>query len=134
MTFKKEAMIQMDCMKDIVLKELSKPPVGSNTKCAYYPCHHMGQECTFCYCPFYPCNDKEVGGEEIISRNGTPVWSCMYCHFMHSEDSAEYVHNRLSVEGIDDEIKLKTLFDEVKRLFFYPRREHWIELAERQKE
>ena len=118
----------------IVRSEIGRGWIGSNRRCNYYPCHYDGQDCTFCYCPFYPCNDKEVGGEEIISRNGTPVWSCMHCHFMHSEDSAEYVHNRLSVEGIDDEIKLKTLFDEVKRLFFYPRREHWIELAERQKE
>jgi threonine-phosphate decarboxylase len=127
-------MSQMECMKDRVRKELSKPPMGSNTKCTYYPCHHSGQDCTFCYCPFYPCNDKEVGGREITSRKGAPVWSCMQCHFMHSKEPTEYVHNRLSIEGIDDEERLRALFDEVKELFFYPKQEHWMELAEHQKE
>lgn len=127
----REDTIRMDCMKNVVLKELSKPPVGSNTECAYYPCHHMGQECTFCYCPFYPCNDEEVGGKVVISRSGEPVWSCMNCHFMHSKGPAEYVHYQLNTVGIDDEIALRSLFDEAKRRFFYPSREYWEQLAER---
>ena len=112
-------------MKDIVLKELSIEPVGSCTDCAYYPCHHEGQDCTFCYCPFYPCGDTEVGGEMIISRKGEPVWSCMNCHFIHEKGAAEYVHHRLRVMGFDDDTDLESLFKHVKEVFFYPDRERW---------
>ena len=31
-------------------------------KCPYYPCHHFeGQDCTYCFCPLYPCEDPELG-------------------------------------------------------------------------
>lgn len=115
-------------MKEVVLKELSKQPVGSNTECAYYPCHHDGQDCTFCYCPFYPCNDKEVGGEEIVSRRGRPVWSCKHCHFMHDRGASEYVHQRLSIKDLDDPSGLADLFEETKMKFYVPERERWDEL------
>ena len=118
----------MECMRDIVLKELSNAPVGSNTDCAYYPCHHEGQDCTFCYCPFYPCNDVEVGGKEVMSKKGEPVWSCMGCHFVHSKEVSEYIHHRLRLTGFDENTDLDSLFKDIKEIFFYPERERWINL------
>ena len=32
----------------------SGKPACRNT-CQYYPCHFHNQDCTFCFCPFYPC-------------------------------------------------------------------------------
>ena len=31
-----------------------KEVVGSDESCEYYPCHFVGQDCTWCFCPFYP--------------------------------------------------------------------------------
>lgn len=121
----------MRCNREIVLSELSKPPVGSDTDCAYYPCHHEGQDCTFCYCPFYPCNDAQVGGREVISKKGIPVWSCKHCHIMHSKEPVEYVHRQLNIKGYGDDDELKSLFEDMKRLFFYPNRDHWESFDER---
>ncbi|MDO5851530.1 MAG: precorrin-3B C(17)-methyltransferase, partial [Methanobacteriaceae archaeon] len=36
---------------------------GPNTDCEYFPCHTYHQNCTFCFCPFYPCGDGSTGGE-----------------------------------------------------------------------
>jgi threonine-phosphate decarboxylase len=45
-------------------KARGKGPLGSNRECNYYPCHFESQDCTFCFCPFYPCQDgrTEVSG------------------------------------------------------------------------
>ena len=120
----------LDCNREIVQKELSKEPVGSNRKCAYYPCHHEGQDCTFCYCPFYPCNDTELGGKEVTSRRGGTVWSCMGCHFMHDKDVTEYVHHRLRIIGFEEDTDLSQLLRDVKELFFYPDRERWSRMED----
>ena len=120
----------MDCMSDVVRKELKRGCIGSNTKCKYHPCHHEGQDCTFCYCPFYPCNDPEVGGEEIVSpKRGTPVWSCMNCHFIHTRPVAEYVFEKLKDSDFPDGVDLKGLFADVKSRFLdsceeFPKRPH----------
>jgi len=49
--------------------------------CKYYPCHYEGQDCTFCYCPLYPCKDETLGkwvkGE---------VWDCSDCTIMHDKN------------------------------------------------
>jgi len=52
--------------------------------CEYYPCHFEGQDCTFCYCPFYPCKDERSGGKFIKSSKGNgEVWSCVDCYIPH---------------------------------------------------
>jgi len=52
--------------------------------CEYYPCHFEGQDCTFCFCPFYPCNDVE-------SSTGKMVWSCVDCTIIHEPEVAEEI-------------------------------------------
>jgi threonine-phosphate decarboxylase len=64
---------------------------GSNTQCPYYPCHFPGQDCTFCYCPFNPCEDERTGGEWICGSGGRKGWSCMDCCLIHESGVAQQV-------------------------------------------
>ncbi len=59
-------------------------------ECPYYPCHFEGQDCTYCYCPLYPCEDPELG-EWIRSRRGYPVWTCKDCVLLHKKKAVDYL-------------------------------------------
>ncbi len=67
---------------------------GPNYECKYYPCHFYGQDCTFCYCPFYPCLIYDLGGELILTDDGY-VWSCKGCTWVHEKEIAEEIIHRL---------------------------------------
>ncbi len=74
-------------MRERTLKELFQVLSGvEKGNCEYYPCHFEGQNCDFCYCPFYPCLIHETGGY----LKGK-VWSCQNCDFIHRKDVAERV-------------------------------------------
>lgn len=50
--------------------------------CPYYPCHNFSdQQCSFCYCPIYPCMDTNLG--HLIETPNGELWSCMDCKFIH---------------------------------------------------
>lgn len=70
----------------VLVSQVSKGDIGSNTECAHYPCHHPGQNCTFCFCPLYPCLDPELGMHVTSKRTGGQVWSCQGCLWMHRDD------------------------------------------------
>ncbi len=63
----------------------------SRIDCEYYPCHIEGQDCTFCFCPFYPCGDVRTGGELLRRATGGTVWSCAKCSIIHRGDIADEV-------------------------------------------
>ncbi|MDD5616615.1 MAG: threonine-phosphate decarboxylase CobD [Candidatus Methanoperedens sp.] len=63
----------------------------SRVDCEYYPCHFEGQDCTFCFCPFYPCEDTRTGGKLIPKSTGGTVWSCIGCRLIHEQKIAEKV-------------------------------------------
>ncbi len=65
--------------------------VGSKRDCEYYPCHFEGQDCTFCYCPFYPCLLYRLGGEIVKSSSGDYVWSCKNCRWIHERENVEEI-------------------------------------------
>jgi len=65
---------------------------GSNTGCEYYPCHYHPQNCTFCYCPFYPCGDPSTGGHWIKEKQ---VWSCEECDWIHHDDTVQCIQGKL---------------------------------------
>ena len=67
----------------------------------------------------FDCNDPEVGGKEVISRKGVPVWSCKECHFLHTKEVSEYVHQRLRASGYDEDTDLDSLFCEIKSMFLH---------------
>lgn len=50
-------------------------------KCPYYPCHKGLEDCTYCYCPIYPCKHKEFG--EWIGKENGKVWDCSKCLIFH---------------------------------------------------
>ncbi len=67
----------------------------SRVDCEYYPCHFEGQDCTFCFCPFYPCEDARTGGKLISKSTGGTVWSCIGCRLIHEGAIAEKVLEEL---------------------------------------
>jgi adenosylcobinamide hydrolase len=65
-------------------------PRDKGGKCEYYPCHFEGQDCTYCYCPLYPCEDPELG-EWIKSSRGCPVWTCKDCTLLHKKRAVDHL-------------------------------------------
>ncbi|MCE8424159.1 MAG: aminotransferase class I/II-fold pyridoxal phosphate-dependent enzyme [Candidatus Methanoperedens sp.] len=78
----------------------------SRINCEYYPCHFEGQDCTFCFCPFYPCEDERTGGEYIQRTTGGTVWSCAGCDVIHRGQIAEKV-----LKGLMKERKIKEIWN-----------------------
>lgn len=103
-------------------KELAETEIGkvlvrgvaarSRIDCEYYPCHFEGQDCTFCFCPFYPCEDKRTGGELIKRSAGGSVWSCSGCDLIHRSDIAEKVLKEL-MKGTDKKNIWKKIMEPV---------------------
>ncbi len=58
--------------------------------CENFPCHCPEQDCSLCFCPFYPCNDRRTGG-----RNIDGSWCCESCHLIHRPTVAEMVMDAL---------------------------------------
>ncbi|HUL39697.1 MAG TPA: cobyric acid synthase, partial [Methanomassiliicoccales archaeon] len=83
--------------RKIVEKEVSGAIKGSDLSCSYYPCHYQGQDCTFCYCPLYPCLDASLG-EFVESRKGGEVWSCAKCFWVHRPEVASSMHSELRAD------------------------------------
>ncbi len=86
--------------------------MGSNKECAYYPCHFEGQDCTFCFCPFYPCEDERTGGTWVESSSGGQVWSCLDCDVMHQEDVVDDLLSVFTREGLNEK-SVKKAWNEV---------------------
>ena len=89
-------------------EELSAGDIGTNTSCAWYPCHFKGQNCSLCFCPFYPCMDSELG-EMVKGKNG-PVWSCQECFWLHRHDVTADFFRELNGRKLDD-VSQKDLMD-----------------------
>lgn len=65
-----------------------------NKKCDYFPCHTRLSDCTFCYCPFYPCKDKHFG-KYIVTRGGRKIWSCKDCNWIHNKNIVDRIFNMI---------------------------------------
>lgn len=78
--------------------------------CDYYPCHFSKEEsdsyqdCTFCFCPFYPCFDDRTGG-----RFKDELWDCEACIIIHREDVVDMIMESLmlgdALEDIWDKVE-----------------------------
>ncbi|MBR2254370.1 MAG: cobyric acid synthase [Candidatus Methanomethylophilaceae archaeon] len=109
----------MDCIKKKVNEEIAAGWKGSDLSCEYHPCHFKGQDCTFCYCPFYPCEDEDLGSF-IVGRRGEKIWSCTECLLIHRTEACRFLMSevkRLGIENAEDS-RLRGLFPEFKRRFF----------------
>lgn len=72
---------------------------ASRGTCQYYPCHFKGQDCTFCFCPFYACEDERTGGKWIVGSSGNKVWSCENCTYIHQSTLSRQILDILMEEG-----------------------------------
>ncbi|MBQ1463113.1 MAG: cobyric acid synthase, partial [Candidatus Methanomethylophilus sp.] len=79
----------MKTIKKRVEDEIIAGNIGSNRECPYHPAHFKGQNCSFCYCPFYPCED-ERNGHYIRGTKIGDIWSCEDCLFIHRDRTVEY--------------------------------------------
>ncbi len=109
-----------DLIRKQVESELEKGDIGCNVGCDYYPCHFEGQNCSFCYCPFYPCEDP-VMGYFVTSRSGKPVWSCEDCLFCHRNEVVDFTFGKVREMGLKagDPRFLTEVFPEAKRRFWH---------------
>ncbi|MGB9936285.1 MAG: precorrin-3B C(17)-methyltransferase [Methanobacterium sp.] len=87
---------------------------GPNFECDYYPCHGGGENCTFCYCPFYPCGDSSTGGKWIKEKG---VWSCESCNWIHEDKTVKCIKSKLPeiLEEVDDLKKRKKALLKLRR-------------------
>ncbi|MBE6493478.1 MAG: precorrin-3B C(17)-methyltransferase [Methanosphaera stadtmanae] len=75
--------------------------IGKNSDCEYFPCHNDQENCTFCYCPFYPCADGSTGGKWITDKN---VWNCKNCNWIHKDEVVDEILDYIkeNVKSMDD--------------------------------
>jgi Zn-finger protein len=64
-----------------------------NRACKFFPCHTGLEDCTFCYCPFYPCLDKKKGKFIHSSKSKNDIWSCESCNWIHKRKVIEKIFN-----------------------------------------
>lgn len=114
-----DTSVPMDCIKKKVNEELQQGWLGCNKSCDYHPCHFTGQDCTFCYCPFYPCHDTDLG-EMIKGRHGD-VWACTDCLFIHRKDVCQFVISEIERLGIKEagDPRFKDIFTDAKSRFHH---------------
>ena len=94
------------------LEDAAKGTHSGRDTCEYYPCHFEDQDCTFCFCPFYACEDECTGGKWVERSSGGMVWSCVDCHIMHNPDIAQRILDILMEKG-DTEENLKIAWEKV---------------------
>jgi len=104
--------------REKVVSEIREGVKGTDHDCRYNPCHFPGQDCTFCFCPLYPCEDPELG-KLVKGRDGKDVWSCQDCYWTHRPDVARELHQLLThrVGGEDAPIDTKSIKAVLERKF-----------------
>lgn len=88
--------------------------LGPDKKCKDYPCHFDGQDCTWCFCPFYPCEDESTGGGWTKDEwaGGEIVWGCKNCNWIHTSKVAKCVLSEfLGIAKTIEEIPQKKLVE-----------------------
>ncbi|MCL2032624.1 MAG: cobyric acid synthase [Methanomassiliicoccaceae archaeon] len=109
----------MDNITKKVREEIERGWIGSDKDCPYHPCHFTGQDCTFCYCPFYPCLDEDLG-QVLRSKRGSDIWNCTYCLFIHRPEVGRYVMSEIKDMEITDpkDPRIKHILARAKERFY----------------
>lgn len=63
----------------------------NNIGCKFFPCHKGLEDCTFCYCPFYPCLNNNRGNYVYSKRLKRDVWSCQDCSWIHKKEIVDEI-------------------------------------------
>ena len=87
--------------------------LGAIRDCEYYPCHPDLEDCTWCFCPFYPCEDESTGGR-WFRRGKREVWSCASCHWVHNPETAAKILEKLKALNINSIEDLETRQSEIR--------------------
>ncbi|MCQ2052978.1 MAG: cobyric acid synthase [archaeon] len=108
----------MKCIRSRIEKAIERGDIHCNIRCEYHPCHFKGQNCSFCYCPFYPCNDVDLG-KFIVSGN-EHVWDCSQCLFVHRNDVVAYSFSKFKELGITkaEDRRIHDVLSDAKKRFF----------------
>ena len=111
-------MMPMEKIAKKVNEEIQRGWLGPNLSCPYHPAHFTGQDCSFCYCPFFPCNDKTFGWE-LQGRHG-PVWNCSDCLFIHRTPVVKFIYSEIERLGIKDakDPRFDDIFRDAKAKFW----------------
>ncbi len=70
-----------------------------NQACSYFPCHEHLEDCTFCFCPFYPCQEEGLGKYVYSSRLNKKVWSCKSCNWIHQRKTVDRIYRLIREHG-----------------------------------
>lgn len=80
----------------------------TNEACKYFPCHKGLEDCTFCYCPFYPCLDTKRGNYVHSQKLNKNIWSCQNCNWVHKKEVVDKIFCLVN--------KDKVIFDPRKKI------------------
>lgn len=75
-----------------------------NKACKCFPCHSKLEDCTFCYCPFYPCGD-DSRGNFVYTKDRRKIWSCQNCNWIHKESVVDEIFALIRVKHKPETIK-----------------------------
>lgn len=62
-----------------------------NAACKFFPCHKGLEDCTFCYCPFYPCLNYDEGSYIYSAKFKNGVWACHGCNWIHKKRTVDEI-------------------------------------------
>lgn len=68
-----------------------------NKACGYFPCHQGLEDCAFCYCPFYPCEDTGLGSYIQSAKLKRNIWSCRDCAWIHKKKTADRIYKLIGL-------------------------------------
>jgi len=112
----------MDNIVKMVEREIKRGWTGPNLSCKYHPCHFVGQDCTFCFCPFYPCHDHDLG-ESIDSKRGKghEIWSCTNCLMIHRPEVCKDAMGMIHELGITtpEDKRMNDVFKAIKERHYH---------------
>ena len=108
----------LNIIKNRVNKEIAAGWKGADRSCEYYPCHYDGMDCTFCYCPFYPCKDDRYG-KYVENKKLGMVWDCSDCVMIHHPDVCRHTIERMRELGITEctDPRIADLFPEASEIY-----------------
>ena len=90
----------IDISKKCINKVLQDKDVKRIDKsCSYYPCHSEVYDCTWCFCPFYPCYSIDTQGTFNLSKDRKAIWSCKDCTWIHKYPYSRQIFKKLKKTG-----------------------------------
>lgn len=84
---------------------MKKTLLRVNKACKYFPCHTKLEDCTFCYCPFYPCLNTNRGNF-IQAKNKRKIWSCQNCNWIHKKNVVDKIFALIRAKYKPEALKL----------------------------